>query len=465
MEANYKDYFKGKKITLMGLGLLGRGVGDAKFLAECGADLIVTDLKTEEQLLGSLKKLEKYPNIKYTLGEHKLKDFHNRDLIIKAAGVPLNSLFIAEAEKNKIPVTMSTALFAKLTEATLIGVTGTRGKTTVTNLIYEILKVATEKSDKNKVLLGGNIRGISTLALLKKNLKPEDMVVLELDSWQLQGFHTEKISPHVAVFTNLLIDHQNYYGGSMEKYLADKAGIFLNQQSGDFLIVGSGVANLLKKKYKTQIKGHFVEVDVKNWLVGLKTKLLGEHNKLNVLLALEAVRALGISDSVSRRAIKDFAGVPGRLELVAEKDGLRFFNDTTATTPDGVIAALRSLIPALKKNGRIVLLGGGMDKELDYKNYGQEIKKTPLRALVLFKGTGSDKILAELQAKKNGQKEVPTFVVENMKSAFAMAMSYAEKGDIVLLSPGATSFGIFKNEYDRGDQFIEEVRNYQKQND
>src|SRR3989338_4884700 len=139
---DYRDYFRGKKVTLMGLGLLGRGVGDARFLTEMGANLIVTDLKTEKELASSLKKLRSYKlqAITYVLGGHRLEDFRDRDLIIKAAGVPVDSPFVAEARQRGIPIEMSTALFARLSKAKIIGVTGTKGKTTVTRLIYEILK-------------------------------------------------------------------------------------------------------------------------------------------------------------------------------------------------------------------------------------------------------------------------------------------------------------------------------------
>ena len=155
-------HFRGKRITVMGLGLLGRGVGDAKYLAECGADLIITDLKTHEQLAESVTQLNSFPNIRFVLGEHRLEDFNNRDLILKAAGVPLHSIYIAEAKKNNIPVRMSADLFAEISGIQTVGVTGTRGKSTVAHMIYEILK-----SSGKPVLLGGNVRGVSNLALLK----------------------------------------------------------------------------------------------------------------------------------------------------------------------------------------------------------------------------------------------------------------------------------------------------------
>src|SRR3989344_5640049 len=170
---NWKEYFKGKKITLLGLGLLGRGLGDAKFLAEAGAEIIVTDLKTAEQLqdsLRELKNLKTFKHITFHLGGHKIEDFKNRDMVIKAAGVQIDSPFILEARKNKIPIKMSTALFVEFFDGTIIGITGTRGKSTVTAMIYEIInKFIMEENDGklySKVFLGGNVKGVSTLAHL-----------------------------------------------------------------------------------------------------------------------------------------------------------------------------------------------------------------------------------------------------------------------------------------------------------
>jgi UDP-N-acetylmuramoylalanine--D-glutamate ligase len=223
---DYAALFKGKKITVMGLGLLGRAVGDAEFLAQSGAEVLVSDKKNETELAESVERLKKYPNVSFRFGGHDEKDFTESDMVLKAAGVPLDSPYIAAAKKVGVPVMMSTALFAKYAAeagATIVGVTGTRGKSTVTHMIAHTLK----HSGKS-VLLGGNIRGVSTLALLPQ-VKPADIVVLELDSWQLQGFGDLEMSPHIAIFTNIMPDHQNYYS-DMEMYFADKANIFKFQK-------------------------------------------------------------------------------------------------------------------------------------------------------------------------------------------------------------------------------------------
>ncbi|MDP3645632.1 MAG: Mur ligase family protein, partial [bacterium] len=227
----YNDAFKGKKITVMGLGLLGRGVGDVVFLAKCGAEVVVTDKKSESELAQSVEQLKKYSNVTFHLGGHNIEDFQNCDMVLKAAGVRLDSPEIAAARAADIPIVMSTALFAKYaTEAgaIIVGVTGTRGKSTIAHMIFHTLQKAGKRSH-----LGGNVRGVSTLAMLP-DVHKRDIAVLELDSWQLQGFGDLRISPHIAVFTNLMSDHQNYYLDT-ETYFTDKSNIFKFQKEGDVL--------------------------------------------------------------------------------------------------------------------------------------------------------------------------------------------------------------------------------------
>ena len=250
---DYKKFFKDKKVTLMRIGLLGRGIGDAAFLAECGAQVLVVDDATQKVMQPSVDKLKKYNhakgragNIKFKFGKYDLNDFRNCDFVLKGAGAPLDSSEIAEAKKNGIPVEMDVSLFAKCApEVMIIGITGTRGKSTVTSLIYEILK-QNEKFLNKKIYLGGNVRGLATLPLLKK-IKQGDIVVCELNSWQLQGFGDSKISPNISVFTTFLPDHMGYYKGSMKKYFADKANIFRYQKKNDVLIVGKQALPFIKK--------------------------------------------------------------------------------------------------------------------------------------------------------------------------------------------------------------------------
>lgn len=420
----------------MGLGLLGRGVGDARYLAECGAELIVTDLKSREELAESVAQLETFPNVVLVLGEHRLEDFRDRDLIVKAAGVPLDSVFVAEAKKQGTPVRMSADLFAELAGIPVVGVTGTRGKSTVTHMAATILKAAGKK-----VLLGGNVRGVSTLALLSE-ATPDHLAVLELDSWQLQGFGEAKLSPHIAVFTTFYPDHMNYYHDDMDAYLADKANIFLNQKPEDTLVLGRQCAPTVIEKYGERIESKVVVADELKLPDTWTLRTPGGHNRYDAALALAAARALGVDDEVSRAALESFAGVPGRLELVAEADGVKAYNDTTATTPEATLAALAALDPA-----RTVLIMGGADKGLDMDAL---LAKLPeVKRVVLLAGTGTERVRGELP-------DAP--VLDSLAGAVAEAFVHAEKGDAVLLSPAFASFGMFKNEFDRGDQFNALVR-------
>lgn len=434
---NYKTYFKGKKITVMGLGLLG-GIGDIIFLAQAGADLIVTDLKPSTELRPSLQKLRKFKNIKYTLGRHELADFRDRDLIIKAPTTPLDSVYIKEARKNKIPITMWAALFstfAKQVGAKVIGVTGTRGKTTTTEMITHILKTAGKK-----VISGGNIRGTSILASLPK-LTKDTIIVLELDSWKLQGFGEMQISPDISVFTTFFPDHMNYYRSNMQKYFEDKAYIFSAQNKKDFLFAGEQVLPIIKKwekKSKFKIKSKII-TPAATLPKGFTLSIIGQHNIYNASLAVEVARLLRIKDTYIKKSLKSFKGVPGRLEFIRSINGIKYYNDTTATTAEASVVALR----ALGENHNIILIAGGSDKGLSMTALVNEIPKY-VKVTILLSGSGTDRI----------KKYIKNYIeVSDFKKAVQIARDFTQKGDVVLLSPAFASFGMFKNEYDRGDQF------------
>ncbi|MDQ3014288.1 MAG: UDP-N-acetylmuramoyl-L-alanine--D-glutamate ligase [bacterium] len=437
-------YFKGKKITVMGLGLLGRGVGDVAFLAEEGAELIVTDLKSKEELASSLESLKNFKNITYVLGEHRLEDFRNRDFILKAASVPLESPYIAEAQKNNIPVEMSSSLFVKLSGVTAIGITGTRGKSTVTHLLYEILTKASARSDlapnAPKIFLGGNIKGVSTLQYLKQ-AQPGDIAVLELDSWQLQGFGESKISPHVSIFTTFLPDHLNYYGGDISKYFYDKAHIFRFHTNNDYLILGHDVDRAIKQQYRDIVKSKTIQADphtIASWNILMP----GEHNRWSAALAYEAAKIFTISETIIKEVVEQFKGVPGRLEFVKEYKGIRIYNDTNATSPDAALAGLEAL---KNKDRNIVLIMGGADKNLDMTKLVTALPQY-CKSVVLLPGTGTDRIKGTISG-------VLVAHATDLADAVTQALSAATVGDTLLFSPAFASFGLFKNEYDRGDQF------------
>ena len=432
----WQDFFKGKRITVMGLGLLGRGVGDVLFLAKCAKEIVVTDLKTRKQLKESLEKLKKYKNIKYTLGRHDLKDFEKRDFILKAAGVPLKSAYITHARAQGIPVFMSTALFAKFSPAKIVGITGTRGKTTVTYMIYESL-ITIYRNRKKNVFVGGNIKGMSTLALLPKT-KRGDIAVLELDSWQLQGFGDLKIAPSIAVFTTFMPDHLDYYGMKLKKYAKDKAKIFLHQKTGENLVISLQAKNALKD---------FVKIPSRALIIGTNKKFSlsvpGEHNQLNASLSCVALKKLGLKNPQIEKSLQNFKGVPGRLEYLRTVRGVKVYNDTTATTPHAAAAA----ILALGRGRNLSLIMGGHDKKISLKILKNPVKKYCVW-VSLLDSSGTKRLLSEKIVSG-----VPHKVFSNFSLAVREAFKKTPKGGILLLSPSFASLGMFKNEYDRGERF------------
>ena len=450
---NYREQFAGKKITVMGLGLLGRGVGYTKFLAECGADLIVTDLKTNGQLAVSIKELAKYPGIKYVLGEHRLEDFRDRDMIIKSAGVPLDSPYIKEAKKNKIPVEMDVSLFANIApEVMIIGVTGTRGKSMTTTLIYKILK-DNEKLLGRSVYVGGNLRGLATLPLLKK-VQSKDILVCELDSWQLQGFGDAKISPHISVFTSFMPDHMNYYKDDMKKYFSDKANIFKYQNKNDILIIRPGMKKFIKKK---DVKGKFIVIntkETKKW----KFSVPGIHHRENMTCAVEVSKQLDIPLSNIKKSIESFKDLEGRLQLLRVYKNIKIYNDNNATTPEATSADIEALATNSPKQGlgkkgqpNIVLICGGSDKNLPLENFVKTVNKY-CKAVVTIPGTGTDKLITNYKLRIKNEN------VKDLKDAIKNSLGLASRGDIILFSPAFASFGVFNNEYERNDLFMKVIK-------
>ncbi len=530
----------------MGLGLnpKGSGISAAKFFASAGAKVTVTDLKTKKELAPSLKLLKNLPTchaeapkerrrIKYVLGRHNEEDFENADLVIKNPGVRRDSPYLQAAQKNGVQIESDISFFLKNCPAPIIGITGTRGKSTTTALIGEMLK----KKYKS-VFVGGNIQ-MSPLNFIEKiksdslaSPKPLDgggKVVLELSSWMLEdalGLYeitkeyesTKSIKwPHIAVLTNIMPDHLNTYK-SFKDYIAAKALIFRNQTEKDFAVLNYDDKKIIKLSknirarkiwfsffpvipakagiHKVFIKNKEIYFDKEKIIMISATNLLGEHNIKNILAAVAVAKIEGVSNQDIKKVLKSFRGLPNRLEFIRAAKGIKFYNDTTSTMPEATIAALTAIgqpkNQKTEKRKNIVLIAGGSDKGLDYKKLGQEIKKY-CKAVVLFKGEASEKILKVIkrwnlgiEVRRNchselvsesitassqtlkqvqGDKKRSLLIIENvnsMKDAVKNAMKLAEKGDIVLLSPGAASFGLFANEFDRGEQFKKIVKIYRE---
>lgn len=458
---------KDKKITVLGLGLHGGGVGVVKFLAKYGAKVIVTDIKTKEQLKASLDKLVGIKNVEYVLGQHRTEDFTKVDLVVKNPGAPWTNKHIKLALEHHIPVEIDSSLFFKLCKNPIIGVTGTKGKTTTASLIYDILRLA------GRPVVKVGIGQISVLDKLE-SLRKDSVVVFELSSWRLSALGRAKLSPKVAVMTNVFPDHLNYYP-SMDEYFTDKKFIFQNQKPKDWLVINgdqellAGVADeapsqVIRFSSKPPLKKQGVSVFLDNGDIYLNNgidekrvvsvanlNVKGEHNLPNVMAAIGAAYASGIELPIIRKAIMAFTCIPHRLEFVREHKGINYFNDTAATIPDAAVAALQAFTEP------VILIAGGSDKKLDLSQFAKEIFERA-KGIVFLKGDATDRLLDEIRKQFPEDDRKRSFeVVNSMKKAVEFASQIAEKGDVVLLSPGAASFGMFDNEFDRGDKFREAV--------
>lgn len=462
MNISYKQYFEGKRVTKQGFGVLGRGYGVVKFLLDSGADVLVTDMKPREYFTKQIEEIETFikennlkSKIEWIFGEHRLADFDgsNCDFVIQASGVPKDNIYINHAKQKGVKVYQEGSLFADIVKdkIKIIGVTGTRGKTTTTFLIYEILK---NYFGIDNVHLGGNVQGVATLELLK-HVKVGDYVVMEMDSWMLQGFADIKFSPHVAVFTNFMPDHMNYYKNNMDEYFLDKSAIFSHQTESDLLVthvnMRDRVEGVESDGKKIFISNEEVSEDKNKYESGLP----GVHNRVYVSLAKRVSLYLDIDEKSIKETIKNFSGVAGRLEFVRELGGVKYINDTTATTGEASSVALETF-----KDKSIILVSGGIDKELDVSEYASKLiefkNKNIIKKIILLGDettTGTHKLI-EIFNKNNFSDFV---LASSIEEAVNIAKESAEANDVILFTPAFASFGMFQNEYDRGERYDKAV--------
>lgn len=457
-------------VLVMGLGLNGGGLESARYLAQRGATLTITDLQDQATLAQSLEKLRDIAGIRFVLGRHEMRDFENADMVIKNPGVRRDSPFLKVARRVETDI----SLFLASSPARLIAVTGSKGKSSVASAIHWGLTEARKRGlMRGNAQLGGNIT-VSPLSFIDE-LCPEDDVVLELSSWQLGDLRDKLFKPRIALLTTILPDHQNYYN-SMESYVADKRIIYQEQDSADLTIAADdawGQSFLRETHARTLVyTEHILPARIAGaWLssgngagatgfarladhaeafevVPATLRVPGRHQKKNLLAAALALLDLGLPAPFIRETLGAFPGVEHRLEFFHEVAGIRFYNDTTATIPEAVVMALEAF------DAPVVLVCGGADKNLDYSPLVQAASKA--KALILLAGTGTDKLRILLD--KAGLPYQGPF--DTLDSAVRASISAAEAGDVVALSPGSASFGMFKNEFDRGCQWKEAVRGY-----
>ena len=429
--------YTGQSVLVMGLGLHGGGVGIARFLASRGASVTVTDLRSEQELSPSLNALAELP-IRFVLGEHRESDFRQVDMIVRNPAVPLDSPYLATARISGVPIEMEMGLFfSEWPPAQTIGVTGTRGKTTTATFIHHLLQ-----AHGADAVLAGNMR-VSAVGMLD-DLKDDQTVVLELSSWQLEGLDKHRVSPAVAVVTNVLPDHLNRYE-DMAAYAEAKKIIVRYQNRSDLAILNR--ENVYSKSFAAATPAEVLwfshDDEIPGWE---RARISGDHNGANLAAGVLAASRFDIPQSTLERAIATFPGVPYRQELVAVVEGVDYVNDSTATTPDATLAALSTL------RGRIVLIAGGSDKGLSFLALATRIGSLEDRIgrVILLTGAGTEAL----------EPLLPPHVcrhAEDMEDAVRQAAEIARPGDTVLLSPACASFGQFANEFDRGDKFNQAV--------
>lgn len=456
---------RGRRVVVMGLGLHGGGLGVTRWLLKQGAQVTVTDLKKSNDLEPTLAQLGDAP-VEFVLGEHRESDFANADLVIRNPGVPRESRYLQIAREHNIPIRMELGLFTELLPRGMdqvVGITGTKGKTTTTLMTGAILKRANPKT-----VVAGNLR-VSALELIDA-IDAETPVVLEMSSFQLEEFQELKRSPHIAALTNVYPDHLNRYR-DMDEYAWAKAQIFLHQQPRDAVILNfdNGICTRLRPKAIGQVVWFSRTRAIKqgarqdrDWLVWndetgshkilpVADLIAGQHNIENALAAIAITKAWGADDETIAASLREFKSVPHRLEVVRELDGVQYINDTTATAPTATIAALNTFAG---RGGTIYLIAGGFDKGLPYPEMAKAIVAGNVR-VILLDGTATDKMERAL-AQEQGQGQVIARA-GSLQDAVEKGKANARAGDIVLLSPGAASFGMFANEFERGDVFREIV--------
>ena len=426
-----------------------------------GGEVLVVDDAPASVMQPAVDALVEYKNVTFKFGPYDFADFKDADMVVVGAGTPLDESVLIACRTAGVKLVQSAALFAEISKVPIIGVTGTRGKSTVTHMIHHVLTVATG----GLVLLGGNVRGVSNLQLLK-DVEEDSLCVMELDSWQLQGFGWAHISPQIAVFTNFMDDHLNYYtkGGksyeeAMNLYYNDKAQIFLNQEESGVFVTTPAVFERAKKLAGT-LGQEVILADASVLPEDMLLSMPGEHNRLNAALAYEALKATGLTDEEIFDGLASFPGVPGRLEYLGEvKSGVKVYNDNNSTTPAATIMGLQAV--GKKDERKVVLIVGGDDKNIDMSALVAELPKWCSK-VVLFKERGTDRIRDQVFAFADSGVQV--FEEEGLRATVERAVAVAEPGEVILYSPGFSSFGkYFRNEFDRGDQFVELIRAYQAQ--
>ena len=434
---------KGKKVLVLGLARTGREC--ARFLAQRGASVQVTDVRSEEELKQEMETLAALP-IRYFLGGEDPDWLEGVDIIVPSPGVPAENVLLKEGSRRGIKILSEIEFACRFLRAPLVAITGTNGKSTTTTLVGEMLKAS-----GGKVFVGGNI-GTPLIGFVGGDW---EWGVVEVSSFQLEWI--EEFRPRISVLLNLTEDHLDRYP-NFRAYCQAKQRIFEAQAANDIAILSRDDRLVweMRKRIRARVvsfgfsevdDGVFVAAREMIWRDGSReekfplsrVKIQGVHNVENMMAAIAAAKSAGVSASAIQKVLEDFPGLEHRLEFVREKDGVRYYNDSKGTNVGAVVKSLASF------SDPVILLAGGVDKGGDYGILRQEIRQK-VRRLVLF-GEAQ-----EIIARALGDL-TETVIVENLEAAVGDAFAHARAGEVVLLSPACSSFDMFRNYAERGQVF------------
>jgi len=423
----------GKRVTVAGLGRFGGGIAVARWLCQQQARVLVTDRQSSEKLADSVKQLEGL-EIEFHLGGHRPEDFTDADLVVASPAISPTNAFLDAARARGVPITTEIRLFIERCPAAIIGVTGTKGKSTTTAMLGKILCTGGRQT-----WVGGNI-GKSLLADLDR-IQKSDLVALELSSFMLAHLGEMRWSPHVAVVTIVLADHLEWHG-TLEAYLDAKKNILRFQDPDDYAVLNE--QDLACAGLAREAQGKVIFFGTQN-RKRFDLKLPGEHNQLNAQAAFTAAEIFGVDWAKAREALADFTGLPHRLELVHESAGVCYVNDSIATIPDAAVAALESFPPK-----KVIQIVGGYDKGLPITAMCAALVERAKAVLCI--GATSQRI-AQLLEQSPLQSAAPAYRCHDLATAVTIARKIATPGDVVLLSPGFASYDQFANFEQRGEEF------------
>ena len=429
---------RNKRVTVAGLGRFGGGIAVARWLVENGAKVLVTDRDPAEKLSESVAKLDGQP-VEFRLGEQRESDFTGADLVVASPAIPPANPLLKAARDAGVTVTTEIKLFVERCPATVVGVTGTKGKSTTTAMLGAMLK------SEFTVWVGGNLGG-SLLADLGR-IDKTHLVVLELSSYMLDHLGAMRWSPHVAVVTMVSRDHVEWHG-SEQAYVEAKKNIVRFQRPDDFAVLCADHAGSMGFAGATRARV------VPYALSGRRPfdlRVPGRHNQLNAQGAFAAAALLGVGFDAAQVALREFNGLPHRLQLVHESaGGVKYYNDSIATVPEAAVAALDSF-PAK----RVIQIVGGYDKGLPLTAMCNALVERA-KAVLCIGATG--KTIADVMSQGALQGGAAVYDCGDLATAMKMARSVATAGDVVLLSPGCSSHDQFTNFEARGEAFVRLAR-------